>query len=149
MKTLVVFLLVCSAAFAQLDKEKAIEQLMALQTKVLQIAKRHQPAPFEHNTLILKKEVEQEIEALKLASLPSEQLYRLAIFCSLYAYPQMVDDLSWDLIFEEVCWRCVKIIASRSGEENADYLKRMKALFGTDGGPSLWFTEFIEAQAKL
>ena len=45
-------------------------------------------------------------------------------------------------LFDDVC--CVNVIISRLDWENTHYLNSMKALFGADGGLSLWFEDYIE-----
>ena len=136
-----------SNLFAE-EKNEQIDSFISLQRKVFEIAKSH-PNPFKTRTSNLSKEVSDKIDALKLNDLKSEQLWRIGIASSVASYPQTAEDKAWDAVFEDVCWRCVKIIASRPGWENTHYLKSMKALFGTDGGPSLWFKDYIEAQEKL
>jgi len=149
MRTPALLLFLCSTTFAYPDKDQDLRQFINLQSKILEITKEHQPDPFEQGTSNLKKEVQQKIEGLALEKLPSEQLYRLGVACSVASYPQTAGDQNCDLIFDDVCWRCVRIIATRHGSDNAHYLKRMKELFGTDGGPSLWFKELIASQEKL
>ena len=77
------------------------------------------------------------------------QLYRLGIACSLASYPQKAGDERWDLVFDAVSWKRVQIIASRPAYEAAHYLRGMKKVFGTDGGASIKFKNFIEQQSKL
>lgn len=137
----------CSNIFAE-DKEAQIDSFIACQRKIFQIAKQH-PEPFKNGTSNLNDEVLQALEALKLEELESMQLWRLAIACSVATYPQEAGDQRWDLLFDDVCWRCVKIIAARPGKDNANFLKSMKDVFGADGGASLWFKDYIDAQAKL
>jgi|GEM_PF-5759836 len=136
-----------SNLFAE-EKSKQINSYISLQRKVFEIAKSH-PNPFKPRTVNLSKEVSDKIDSLKLNDLKSEQLWRIGIACFVASHPQTAGDQRWDLVFEDVCWRCVKIIASRPGWENTHYLKSMKALFGTDGGASLWFKDYIETQEKL
>jgi hypothetical protein len=151
MRTLAQLLFLCCTTFAYTatDKDQDIRQFITLQSKILEITEEHQPDPFETGTSDLKKEVRQKIAGLELEKLSSEQLYRLGVACSVASYPQTAGDQSWDLVFDNVCWRCVRIIATRHGSDNTHYLNRMKALFGADGGPSLWFKELIAKQEKL
>ena len=94
-------------------------------------------------------EVETEIKHLNLEKLETKQLYRLGIACSLIAYPQNADDQRWDLIFDNVAWKCVHLISLRPGHEASHCLKSMKAVFGTDGAPSFRFKKYIQQQLKL
>ena len=145
--TLTLSFFVISSLFSK-EKNEQIDYYISLQRKVFEIAKSH-PDPFKPKTSDLNKEVSHKIEALKLNDLRSEQLWRIGIASSIASYPQTAGDQRWDAVFDDVCWRCVKIIASRPGWDNTRYLKSMKALFGTDGGPSLRFDDYIEAQKKL
>jgi hypothetical protein len=81
--------------------------------------------------------------------LTSEQLYRLGIACSTAAWPQELGDQRWDLVFDDVAWKCVKILSTRPGINSACYLENMKRVFGGRGDPALWFKHYIEAQSKL
>jgi len=149
MKTLTILFLLCCSSFAYPDKDRSIEDFIALQAKILEIAKAHQADTFEKGTSTLKMEVQQKIGALKVESLPSEQLFRVGIACFVASYPQEAGDQRWDLVFDDVCWRCVEIISSRAGSDNAHYLRSMKSLCGTDAGSSLRFGEYIAAQSNL
>ena len=97
MKTHTILLLLCCSSFAYADKAQDIREFVALQSKVLEIAKAHQADPFKEGSSTLKDVVKQKIDALQLESLSSEQLYRLGIACSVSAYPQEAGDLSFDL----------------------------------------------------
>ncbi|MBK1884520.1 hypothetical protein JIN85_19040 [Luteolibacter pohnpeiensis] len=149
MRTLAFLLFLGGTAFAYPDKEHDIRQFITLQSKILEIVEEHQPDPFEKGSSNLNKTVQKKIEGLHLEKLSSEQLYRLGVACSVASCPQTAGHQNCDLVFDDVCWRCVRIIATRHGSDNAHYLNRMKALFGTDGGPSLQFTELIASQEKL
>ncbi|MCK5098274.1 MAG: hypothetical protein KAR45_09230 [Desulfobacteraceae bacterium] len=95
-------------------------------------------------TSTLINEVESDLMKLNLESLESEQLFRLGIACSLAGYPQEAGGQRWDLIFDNVSWKCVRILSSRPGHRVGHYLKEMKAVIGRDAGASLQFREYIE-----
>ena len=150
MKLILAYIAVLASSLSGVIAGEASEQIkifIELQQKVYKIAKDN-PNPCKPKTADLNAKTVKEVEELNLKDLSSEQLWRLGIACSVSDTGE-AENKNWDRVFDDVCWRCVKIISSRPGHMNTQYLRQMKALFGTDGGPSLWFKEYIEKQEKL
>ena len=149
MRALLLLLVIVCMAHADANKGQSLGELVSLQQRILEIAKRNQTDPFKPNTSNLNEKVESELKSLGLERLSSEQLYRLGIACSMAAWPQEAGDQNWDLVFDDVAWKCVRILSTRPGQMPAFYLESMKHVFGRDSGPSLWFKDYIKDQAKL
>ncbi len=149
MKVIIFFFLFVSTVQAYPDKDKDIEQFICLQQEIFKIAKRHHQNLFKNGTSNLNNAVEIELKKRTFEKLKSEQLYRLGIACALTGYPQAAGDQRWDLVFNEVAWKCVHILSSRPGYKVRHYMKNMKTVFGTDGHPSHLFKEYIKKQSSL
>lgn len=149
MKIPLIFTFLCSTTFAFQHKDQEIQLFIDLQSKVLKLSQDFNSAPFQPGSVGKNTNLLQGIKDLDLEKLTSPQLYRLALACYAMMYPGEAGDAKWDDIYDQVCWTCVRIIASRSGPINTNYLERMKALFGEDGGPSLLFKKYIAEQKNL
>ena len=66
MRTVLVLLLVVCTAYADYDKGQSLAELVSLQQRVLDIAKRNQHDPFKPNTCNLNGKVESELKSLGL-----------------------------------------------------------------------------------
>jgi hypothetical protein len=138
---------VSGCALSAPEKANEIRSCIDAQTGIVDICDRVQD-PFVPRTLDLRPDVQEQIRKIIPDATPSETLFRLGIACALAACPGLAGDQAFDRIHEEAAWRCVYLLTDRPGNEAADYLERMKEVFGRDGGNSLLFKDAIAFQRK-
>ena len=78
-----------------------------------------------------------------------DELRQMALLCHGVTYPQMAEDIAYDLVFDHAMWLCIQRIADTPGGDAAAALRSLKPVIGPDAHPSEIMTEMMEKQQKI
>lgn len=77
-----------------------------------------------------------------------DELGHAARLCYSVAYPQMAEDVSYDMVFDAAMWECVRRIAAIPGTEAAMELTSLRPFIGADGNSSELMKALILKQQR-